>query len=75
MSKITELASGQITAVETITIERVEADETPAVVIVNWPQQPTVIHPRRFPDTASVVVKLFAEAHTVLAAIKARRRL
>jgi hypothetical protein len=47
MSKITDLASGQITAVETITIELVEADETPAVVTVNLPQRPTVIHPRR----------------------------
>ncbi|HET9779374.1 MAG TPA: hypothetical protein VFP81_08830 [Propionibacteriaceae bacterium] len=27
------------------------------------------------PDTASIVVRLFAEAHTVLAAIKTGRRL
>jgi hypothetical protein len=33
MSQVTELASGQITAAATI-IELVEADETPAVVIV-----------------------------------------
>lgn len=29
----------------------------------------------RFPDSASIVVRLFAEAHTALAQIKARRRL
>ena len=40
MSKITELAKGQITATDTITIELVEADETPAVVIVRWPGKP-----------------------------------
>jgi hypothetical protein len=73
MSQITQLASGAITAVDAITIELVEADETPAVVIVRWPVKATVIHPRRFPDTASIVVRLFAEAHTVLAAIKAGR--
>jgi hypothetical protein len=75
MSKITELASGQITAVESITVELVEADESPAVIIVSWPVKPTVLHPRRFPDAAATIARLFAEAHTALAAIKTRRRL
>jgi hypothetical protein len=75
MSQITELASAAITATDTITVELIEADETPAVVIVRWPVKPTVLHPRRFPDTAAMVARLFAEAHTVLANIKAGRRL
>jgi hypothetical protein len=75
MSKIIELASGQITATDKLTIELVEADETPAVVIVRWPVKPSVIHPHRFPDAAAVAARLFAEAHTVLASIKARRPL
>jgi hypothetical protein len=29
-------------------IELVEADGTPAVVIVSWPVKPTVFHPHRF---------------------------
>jgi hypothetical protein len=41
---ITTLATGQITAIHTITIELVEADETPAVVIISWPEKPTVLH-------------------------------
>ena len=53
----------------------ITTDETPAVVIVRWPVKPTVLHPRRFPDTAAMVARLFAEAHTVLASIKAGRRL
>jgi hypothetical protein len=48
MSKVTELASGAITAVEHITIELIEADETPSAVIVRWPAKPTVLHPHRF---------------------------
>jgi hypothetical protein len=44
MSNVTELATGQITAVDSITIELVEADETLAVVIVRWPLKPTVLH-------------------------------
>ena len=64
MSKITELSSAQLTATDTITIELVEADETPAVVIVRWPAKPTVSHPRRFPDAAAVAARVFAEAAT-----------
>ena len=75
MSKVTPLASNQITASDTITVELIEADETPAVVIVSWPVKPTVLHPRRFPDAAATIARLFAEAHTALAAIKAGRRL
>jgi hypothetical protein len=48
MSKMTELASGAITAVDTVTIELGEADETPAIVIVTWPAKATVFHPCRF---------------------------
>jgi hypothetical protein len=33
---------GQLTATDTITIELIEADKTPAVVIVKWPVKPTV---------------------------------
>jgi hypothetical protein len=75
MSQVTQLASGQITAVDVLTIELIEADETPAVVIVRWPVKPTVLHPRRFSDTAATIARLFAEASTALARIKASRRL
>jgi hypothetical protein len=75
MSKITTLASGQITAVDVLTIELVEDNETPAVVIVRWPAKPTVLHPRRFTDVAATIAQLFARAHVVLGAIRAERRL
>jgi len=75
MSKITELASSQINAADTLAIELVEADETPAVVIIRWPVKATVLHPRRFPDTAAMLARLFAEASTTLARIKASKRL
>jgi hypothetical protein len=75
MSKITELASRTVNGTDSITIELVEADETPAVVILRWPGKPTVCHPRRFPDTAAMLARLFAEAATTLASIKAGRKL
>jgi hypothetical protein len=51
MSQIAQLASGPTTAVDVLTIELVETDEHPTVVIIGWPDKPSVIHPRRFPDT------------------------
>jgi hypothetical protein len=58
VSKITTLASGQLNGADTILMKLVEADETPAVVIVTWPAKPTVLHPRRFPDVAAMVARL-----------------
>ena len=69
------LAESQINASGGITVELVEADETPAAVIIRWPVKPTVLHPRRFPDTATVMARLFADAATTLAGIKPNRRL
>ena len=66
MSKVTELATGQITATETITVELIEANETPAVVIIRWPARPSVLHPRRFPDAAAVLARLFAAGPSIV---------
>jgi hypothetical protein len=75
MSQITQLASSQITATDTITIELVEADETPAVIILRWPAKPTVLHPHRFPSAAEGAARTFAIAAVRLAGIKRDRRL
>ena len=75
MSKITELASGQLTATDHIIIELVEADETPAVIIVRWPVKATVMHPRRFPSGANTAAAAFAAAIVKLAHIRRERRL
>jgi hypothetical protein len=39
MSKITELASSTINGTDSVTVELVEADETPAAVIIKWPSR------------------------------------
>jgi hypothetical protein len=64
MSQITVLAECTVNAFSTITIELVEADETPAVIIVRWPNKSTITHPRRFPETAAVIARTFAAAST-----------
>jgi hypothetical protein len=70
MSKVTELASAQLTAVDSIVIELVEADETPSVVILRWPLKPTVLHPRRFPAIAEAAARAFAAAVVKLAQLR-----
>lgn len=64
-----------VTATETITVELIQADETPAVVIIRWPGKPSVIHPHRFPTVADIAARTFAAAAVRLAAIKRDRRL
>ena len=49
MSQITVLAECTVNAFSTITIELVEADETPAVIIVRWPNKSTITHPPALP--------------------------
>jgi hypothetical protein len=71
---ITPLASAQINH-DHLKVELVEPDTLPAVVRIVWPPQPTVVDPRPFPDVAATIAQLFARAHVVLAAIKAKRRL
>ena len=75
MSQITELASGAITAADTLTIELVEADETQAVVIIRWPAKPSVLHPYRFGTAADIAARTFAAAAVRLAQIRRDRRL
>jgi hypothetical protein len=73
MSQITELASGQLTPTDAISVILSQPDDMPSSVIVHWPIKPTVIDPKSFGDSASIVVKLFADAHIALAGLRARR--
>jgi hypothetical protein len=71
---ITPLASGQINH-DHLKVELVEPDSMPAAVRIVWPDAPTVVDPKRFPDVAAAIAQLFARAHIVLAAIRAERKL
>jgi hypothetical protein len=67
------LASAQVNH-DQLKVELVEPDTLPAMVKITWPEAPTIIHPKRFPDVAARVAQLFARAHIVLAALKAHGR-
>jgi hypothetical protein len=75
MSTVTVLAEGQINGHDTITVELIEADETPTVLIIRWPSKASVLHPRRFPSAADTAARTFAAAAVKLAQMKRERRL
>jgi hypothetical protein len=46
-----------------------------SVIIIRWPDAPTITTPARYNEVASTAMRLLAEASTTLARIKASRRL
>ena len=76
MSQAIHLASGALNrSGDTLTIELIQPDSMPAVVRIVWPQQPTITTPARYNEVASAAMRLLAEASTMLARIKASKRL
>ena len=75
MSKVTELARGQITHTETITVELIEADETSAGSDHQMASKASMIHPQRLPSAADNAARTFAAAAVKLAQIKRVRKL
>ena len=65
------LASGDVTPADQLTIELVQAIETPAVILFHWPTAPTVTDPRRFASVTLAITRIMAEARAKLATIKA----
>jgi hypothetical protein len=65
MSQVTQLGESQLTHSphDTITIQLVEPADLPAFVQVTWPLQPTILDPKTFGDSASVIVRMFSAAH------------
>jgi hypothetical protein len=56
---ITPLASAQINHDQL----KVELDTLPPMVKITWPDAPTIVDPKRFPEVAAAVAQLFARAH------------
>jgi hypothetical protein len=69
----TPLAAGQINH-DHLSVELVEPAGIPPMVKITWPLQPTIVDPKAFGDVAATVAQLFARAHIVLAALRARGR-
>jgi len=74
MTNRTQLASGEMVSGNILSIWLVQPVEKPESVVVMWPQRPTSVSPRHYPELAATVCRLVANASTELAAIKAGRR-
>jgi hypothetical protein len=74
MTNVTELASGQVTSTATLTVVLVQAEQASAVVIVKWPDKPTVLHPRKLAEAMAAACRVLANASTELSRIKAGKR-
>ena len=73
-SSPTVLASGPIArSRDAISIELHQPDS--AAVRIVWPTAPTITTPARYNEVASTAMRLLAEASTMLARLKASRRL
>ena len=71
MSNPITLASAEIGR-EAITVELIQpTPDAPASVTITWPTKTLAISTRRFPDVAATLTRLFANASTELARIKA----
>jgi len=69
-----ELASGQLTAADSLTVELIEPTGLPAAILIKWPAAPSVVapNPRALANVASAVVRILAGAQAKVATIKAR---
>jgi hypothetical protein len=80
MSKSTTLAGGRITKADRLTVELTvelhQPADTPAVVLLRWPEAPSVIapNPQALAAVAASMVRVMAEAQAQLTQIRRRRR-
>lgn len=70
MSKITELASGQITDSDALGVVLAEPDDMPTTVVIHWPTHPTITTPASYDQTAATVMRVLAIAVIALAQIR-----
>jgi hypothetical protein len=75
VTQSTILSSGPINSADTLTIELFQPDRMPAVVRIVWPTAATITTPAHYLEVASAAMRLLAEASTILARIRASRRL
>jgi hypothetical protein len=75
MTEITELASVQLSPIDTLTIELVENHEQTSAVIIRWPARPSVCNAKQFGPVATQVTTAFAGATVRLAQIRRDRKL
>jgi hypothetical protein len=67
------LAEGSITHSDHLLVELVDTKDTPKMILIHWPAQPTPVRPEAYADTASKIMRVLAKANVELSRIRARR--
>jgi hypothetical protein len=74
-NQTTHLSGGTLNG-QTITIELVEpGNHQPPVIVVKWPQKPTVCPPATFDQVVASAMRVLSNAVLELAAIRVQRKL
>jgi hypothetical protein len=68
----TPLASG-LASGDTLSVELVEPNNNPSVIMIRWPDHATVVQPARFNAVAAEIMRLLGSAVTAYYQHKARR--
>jgi hypothetical protein len=67
------LAEGTIAQSDKLVVELVDSKDTPKMILINWPAQPTPVRPVAYGDIASKIMRILARANIELARIRARK--
>lgn len=75
MHQTTQLASGLINGHDRLTVELVEPPDLPAVVLLRWPQKPSITTPDAYSNVPAAAMQILAAGVTELAALRVRKKL
>jgi hypothetical protein len=74
-NQTTQLTSRVINGRDRLTVELVEPPDLPAVIMLRWPQKPSITTPDAYSNVAAACMQVLSSAVIELAAIRTRRRL
>jgi hypothetical protein len=69
MSKSTILATGRVTAADIVTVTYIAPADAPPLIMLRWPDAPSVTAPHRLQSLANNVMAVLAEAVGKLATV------
>ena len=74
MPQPTTLATGQVTAADSITVELHQPADLPTFVLIKWPAAPSVASLDNFDNLVAAVYRVLADARTALSRRRGDRR-
>jgi hypothetical protein len=70
----TQLAMGQVTDSDWLTVEFIKSRDGSELAVIVWPSQPTRVSPRKLADTIARTCRILANSGIELAARHGRKR-